>query len=178
MSNYGFCPLCDIDWLTIIISAFVSIIWTFLSFIFIFRPALEIKLKKDPNRYLKKSIDVEIINHGECNAVNLKIEICGLDKFNNTYHFEVAKDDFIMLPPKKVNSDSHKRVFTAYKLSGFTELIMGRNDVPITDFMTEKGIVKIRARVHANHSLTGFGKAFEKYFYNVEVLNGKISFTE
>ena len=135
------------DIVILILGFITSVIWTYI--LYKLRPNLDISSVETDEKILK----ITITNNGCFAATNLQIESCTIKVKNDkdvTHHFTFKKEDFLVLPKKRNNSDqSYFRVFCT------------------TDYKSElKGLnpVILRVRVHATHEYSGFGKAFEQNF--------------
>jgi hypothetical protein len=96
-------------------------------------------------------------------AINLRTEIC-IVHGNFTYHFDLDRQDFIMLPKRWSNNDSSERTYIGYKTTEFTGRRTGlTNAEQLIDLLNENNAV-IRVRIHASHEFTGFGRAFSAKF--------------
>jgi len=90
------------------------------------------------------TIPIKVKNEKFCSdAINLNIEVCSVSSDDTTKHLKIDKDDFIILATKQC------RIFKAYWTFDNPEKL-------------EEGYLRIR--VHATHSYSGFGKAFEQKF--------------
>ena len=161
------------DIIALILGATLSFFVTIL-LIQIFRPRLhictpeitEIDWYPDENTInpiLKKVIKVPVQNLCKRKAaINLRTEIC-IVQGKYTYHFDLDRQDFIILPKRWSNNDSYERTYIAYKLTEFTSRRTGKNFEDIIDLLKNNNSY-IRVRVHAGHEFTGFGRAFSAKF--------------
>ena len=107
------------------------------------------------------TINIKVINLGGTDAVNIRIEACCLQNSNKTYHFEIDREDFLILPKRNKDVNICSRIFKINDISNRTKKY---TDYPTVLNMLEKNNFIFRVRVHAYHSLSGFGKAFEQHF--------------
>ena len=147
----------NIDSITISVfsSLLVTVVW-----IFYFRPCLEIEsVKNGINDFGNPYIRVNVINR-QCffDAVNLNMEICIIENEKYTYHLDIDKKDFLILPRKK------NRVFQSYDLAESAKQYFKKDFNSFIKEIVKLENNKIRVRIHANHSFTGFGKGFERIF--------------
>jgi hypothetical protein len=178
------------DYFELILGAILSVVVTLL-IIKYFRPRLHIctpeiteidwyekddETKKDKNNLInekekgknnlihqKQVIKVPIQNLRKRKAaINLRTEICVVQG-KYTYHFDLDRQDFIILPKRWSNNDSSERTYIAYKLTDFTSRRTGKNFEDIIELLKNNNSY-IRVRVHAGHEFTGFGKAFNAKF--------------
>ncbi|HQC04662.1 MAG TPA: hypothetical protein PLB75_04175, partial [Paludibacteraceae bacterium] len=132
------------------------------------RPYLKIEIVSDKSNNYK--IYVKVINNGCSDAVNLRIEAAFVkkdEKKDITYHLKPNMEDFLILPSKYHSiSEEYFRIFSITDKKG-------KRFENATGCITEKlGILRIR--VHAYHSFSGFGKAFEQKF-NCDFKNKKFT---
>jgi hypothetical protein len=141
----------------------VGIVTTFL-IIYFFRA----KIKLGNVTISDNKIKVPIINDSSYfMATNIIVEVA-LIKNNQTFHFKLDRNAFILIPRKckKCNTEQNIRSFQTIDFEDLTIELMGVisydhiiNNVPEN--------IKLRVRVHANHEFTNFGKAFEfNYIFN------------
>ena len=154
------------EWIILYIGLFFTAIWPIV--LYFLKPRLEIQSVEiiDMNG---ECLAINIVNRGSRAAVNLQIEVCVLEDNNYTYHLEIDKDDFIILPAWKPTGSSHERKFKSYDIASFTKRYFNGTFSALLQTIRENPEILIRIRVHANHSYSGFGKAFEKKF---KYLNG------
>jgi hypothetical protein len=128
---------------SLLVTILVTIIW-----VFVFRPSLKIE---DLSWNESDKINVKIRNTN-ClfSAINLKVEICTIRDNDKTRHFSVEKEDFLILPKKDT------RVFRT-------------KDKPTNIDEIKNNSVNVRVRFYAEHSFTGFGKAFENEYKYVSL---------
>lgn len=140
------------DWILLMLGIIGGIAWSLILFFYLLKPSLEIKCCKLRGNQLQ----VKIINQSsKRNAVNLKIEVCFLHN-SNTYHLNVDKEDFLILPPND---------FRIFKMNSLSETAVGYGidyEELLEGFKTGK--YSLRVRIHATHEYSGFGKAFEGKF--------------
>ena len=138
-----------------LLTVFWNAIWSFL--LYLLKPELEISsIEEDKSKELLK---IKVVNKGVFNAINLRIEAC-IVQSSYTYHLELDRDDFLILPPKDF------RTFQADDITAPTKRIMNM-DINTKDNVLERSKINknyIRIRVHATHEYSGFGKAFESKF--------------
>jgi len=154
------CTMCIENLFFTFLGFFLSVVWAI--FLYLKRPKLKItSVEKDD-----KKLIVRIDNTGKRSAINLNIEACGL-KSNKTYHFEIDKGGFIALPPKRKKYLIHEEYFRKFKVVSFDKSMKDYND-DYNEFIEElalnKTCIKLRIRIHAYDSFTGFGKFFEQKF--------------
>jgi hypothetical protein len=137
------CTIGCSEWITIIISFFISAFWALL-LVFI-KPRLRIEnICVDES---KRKFKAQIKNIGMFDAINLRVEICAINKeTNETVHLPIDIEEFNVLPHKNDNT----RVF---KTNAIDQDRFNRFNTPN---------YYIRVRVHSSHSFSGFGKAIEK----------------
>lgn len=123
------------------------------------RPNLEIKID-ELNKSTSKKIYVKVTNNGCSDAVNLRIEAAFVkkdEKKDITYHLKPNMEDFLILPSKRHSvSKENFRIFSIKDKKG-------KKFEDATKCITDKKGT-LRIRVHAYHSFSGFGKAFEQKF--------------
>ncbi len=139
---------------------------TFIAFVFVFwlfRP----RLKIDNARIDGGRVKVDVINKGCWSAVNLQVEMCAIND-QLTKHYKVDRDGFLILPPKKCGMDN-VRTFKTCWIEG--ECFCENEPIPceekIKNMMIDElmyGDYVLRVRVHATHSISGLGRAFERKF--------------
>jgi hypothetical protein len=122
------------------------------------------KEKKLKNKTQKKVIKITVKNLCRRKAaINLRTEICVVHG-KYTYHFDLDRQDFIMLPKRWSHNDSSERTYICYKLAEFTSKRTGYNSVEcLIDLLNESNSY-IRVRIHASHEFTGFGRVFNNKF--------------
>ena len=154
-------PNCD-EWIILFLG---TIFWS--AVLYLIRPTLKIVKIIKINENDKEGLKITVKNNGLFfNVTNLMVEAC-IVVDRQTCHLELDKYNFIMLPPKKGCSDFHERDFKTIGLEN-----SGCEDGQGHDITNENYVSNlqeyddyiIRIRVHANHSLSGLGKAFEKKF--------------
>jgi|GEM_PF-2139947 len=99
-------------------------------------------------------------------AVNLRIEAAGVDS-GFTYHFDLDRQEFIMLPARWRTSDSGgwRRVYHAHKVNEYTQgIVLGLSIEELLSGVLGESRAYLRVRIHATHEFTGFGRAFEARF--------------
>lgn len=112
----------------------------------------------------KVVIKVKVYNMSKCwSAINLRTEIC-IVHGKYTYHFDLDRQDFIILPKRGSLTDSNERTYICYKLNDFT----ARRTCYTTcnqmlEYLKNKNYY-FRVRVHATHEFTGLGRAFDAKF--------------
>ncbi|MFZ4400497.1 MAG: hypothetical protein ACOYO1_10720 [Bacteroidales bacterium] len=121
--------------------------------------------EKNENKEQKviKAIRVPIKNLSKkYAAINLRTEVCVVNgKF--TYHFDLDRQDFIMISINGSPNESDERAYIGYKVAEFTYIRTCYDMGKMIDELTEKDAF-LRVRVHASHEFTGFGKVFEATF--------------
>ena len=136
------------------IGVFVTIVWQLI--LYLLRPNLKIeKATKEAN-----TLRITVKNHGCFDAVNLRIEACCIHS-DKTYHFEIDKEDFLILPKRNRNARICTRTF---KIDTISKSAKKYADYPTVLNWLEEQQDDFRIRLHAYHSFSGFGKAFEQYF--------------
>ena len=117
----------------------------------------------------QKAIRVHLKNLcGKYAAINLRTEVCVVNG-KYTYHFDLDRQDFIMISKKGSPNESDERAYIAYKVAEFTYIRTCYDMERILQELTEKDAF-LRVRVHASHEFTGFGKVFEATFkYQKEI---------
>lgn len=100
-------------------------------------------------------------------AVNLRIEAAGVDH-GLTYHLDLDRQDFIMLPSRWRTSDKggSQRTYHAYEINKYTKCIAPECQ-SVYDLLSNVLVgprAYLRVRIHATHEFTGFGRAFEARF--------------
>lgn len=99
-------------------------------------------------------------------AVNLRIEAAGVDS-GFTYHLDLDRQEFIMLPARWRTSDSGgwRRVYHAHKVNEYTQgIVLGLSIEELLSGVLGESRAYLRVRIHATHEFTGFGRAFEARF--------------
>lgn len=155
------------DWLILLLGCLFTILWTL--FLYLFRPKLHIIEANPSNENERNSLAIKIANIGnKFWAVNLRVEACFIDSEQLTYHVDLDRADFLMLPP--IQHIDHERTFKAFDIA---ETTRDQYNIMFDDKLQEyrDGLVILRVRVHAFHDFSGFGKAFEQKFK----WNGKTS---
>jgi hypothetical protein len=159
-TDYCF-PKCN-EWIILFLGTFF---WS--AILYLIRPNLKIEKIVIINENGKDRLKIKVKNNNLFfNVTNLMVESC-IVVGNKTCHLKLDKYDFIMLPPKKEDTDFHERDFKTIGLEnpgyadGIGNIITNENYVP--NLINYENYI-IRIRVHANHSLSGLGKAFEKKF--------------
>ena len=151
-----------IEWLASIISTFVII--------YLFRAKInvgKIKLIKNENEILKFKIPV-YNNSYLFSSTNIIIEASILIG-EETFHFQLDRNNFIMLPKKSFkNKRQNKRIFQTINFENSTlDLLKLNGHTYLSIINNLNNDDKLRIRIHANHSFTNFGKAFE-FNYKLE----------
>lgn len=153
----------DTNWINLgwIIAAFLAL----LPYIIIY------KLK--PNLFIKSIcvtdniIKVKVLNMGYFDAVNLRIEVCAYDQNQKyTFHFKIDTNEFLILSSGKKGKDNSK----IFKINDISESaafhIPGQTNKDKFNCLIERinnNTYKVRVRIHAYHSFSGLGKAFEEF---------------
>ena len=99
-------------------------------------------------------------------AVNLRIEAAGVDN-GTTYHLDLDREEFIMLPARWRTSDpgGWRRVYHAHKINEYTQGIATIRSIEgLLNGVLGEPAAYLRVRIHATHEFTGFGRAFEARF--------------
>jgi len=151
------------DWLILLIGLLFTAIWPFI--LYILKPKLEIQSVEIKDMQ-GKCLAVTVVNIGNSDAVNLHMEICA-KKGAYTYHLDIDNDDFIILPKKtnKTAEGEYERTFKSYDIASFTRRYYKDTfDNFIKLIQKDESEFILRIRIHANHSFSGFGRAFEKKF--------------
>src|SRR5690554_982923 len=85
----------------------LSIIFAILPYLIIYK--LKPKLIIESICINDSEIKIKVVNKGRFDAVNLRIEVCALDKINSfTFHFHPDHSDFLILPAQKKQIDNSK----------------------------------------------------------------------
>ncbi|MCX6171789.1 MAG: hypothetical protein NT048_02995 [Flavobacterium sp.] len=146
-----------LEWLAGIMTTFVII--------YLFRAKIKLGSLTIENNKIK----IPIVNNSSCfMATNIIIEAAIISN-NQTFHFKLDRDKFILVPRKckKCNNEQNIRSFYALDFEEVTISLMGgvNSYLQIINNIPEN--ITLRVRVHANHEFTNFGKAFEfNYKYN------------
>lgn len=154
-------PKCN-EWIILFLGTFF---WS--TILYLIRPNLKIEKIVVINENGKDGLKIKVKNNGLFfNVTNLKVEACIVVR-RQTCHLILDRYDFIILPSKKGDTDFHERDFKTIGLenSGYEDGI--GNTITNENYVSNLKLYddyEIRIRVHANHSLSGFGKAFEKKF--------------
>jgi len=155
-----------------IISFLASALWAFL--IYFLRPGLKISIKKQENINDQIKITVENLN-STYSLNNIKIEACLIASRTingrvkqQTCHFRLNLDSFIMLKEKNQVDDGYERSFTITELMEPDEFIdfNGRtiNNKNYIEALQSNENYLLRVRVHGYHALSNLGKAYEQNF--------------
>lgn len=148
------------DWFILSFGVFFTLIWPFV--LYFLKPGLKIEALEIRD-FFGECLSVTIKNIRNSKAVNLHVEMCALDG-NETYHFQLDRSEFIILPKPRRNSTAHERGFKSYELTEFTQRYFNGTFHEFMELIQNQPGIKVRVRVHANHSYSGFGKAFEQSF--------------
>ena len=120
---------------------------------------------KEKNVLVKQKQVIKVPIQNLCKrkaAINLRTEICVvLGKF--TYHFNLDRQDFIILPKRWSTNDSSERTYIAYELTEFTSRRTEKTFEDVINLLKNNNSF-IRVRVHAGHEFKGFGRAFNAKF--------------
>jgi hypothetical protein len=146
------------DWIIVGLSFIGSIIWSCIWSLILYslRPKLVVqKVEITGDNHIK----IDVKNRSKCyDAVNINVEACIVTSSNQTYHLDIDRADFIILPKKD------NRVFQSYNLAqSAKEYYKGDFSSFVKTKIKDKNTI-FRVRVYANHSFSGFGKAFENKF--------------
>jgi len=111
-------------------------------------------------------LQFSIENLGKYDAYNIQVEACAYyqgnaKSRNQTYHLEVATSQFLILPSKSTDPDFSKIFYSNSLKISTLELGVVFNDI-ISDLTNDK--CQFRIRVHAQHSVSGLGRSFQKKF--------------
>lgn len=157
-------PKCN-EWIILFLGTFF---WS--AVLYFVRPSLKISKIIEIIENDKVGLKITVKNNGHFfNVTNLMVEVC-IVVDRQTCHLKLDKYNFIMLPPKKGDTDFHERDFKTIGLEN-SECVDGQgheitNESYVSNLQLYENYV-IRVRVHANHEFTNFGKAFEfNYKYN------------
>jgi hypothetical protein len=149
MENFG---------ISLLSSLIVTVLWTLI--LYWLRPKLTIDDLTIDNNHLK----VKVSNVRNCSdAINVNVEICVEEDNDYTYHLEIDKSDFLIIPR------NDNRVFQAIDLIDTTkkEYWDGKNFDTFIEEKIKNSSNTVRVRAYATHSFSGFGRAFEQKFqYN------------
>lgn len=151
------------DYLILFIGFLLSGFWPFI--LYILKPNIKItSADLDKTSTKKESVlKIKVKNKGCSDAVNLKFEVCIVTELGSTYHLSSDRDEFLILPASK-NNDVASRDF---KIRGLSDSAShyGTDYESLISNLTKNGSpLSLRVRVHACHSYSGFGKAFEQNF--------------
>ena len=168
--NSSCMPECS-DWIIFGLGVLVTVGWAI--YLYSLRPKIIIANPSISEQNKNKCINVPILNDSTIfRASRILIEIAIVQK-EYTYHLKSDIQDFAFLPRKRKNEDP-KRVFKAYKPNDFLTTVF--------DFDMDKLLVilnqpdsTLRIRVHATHSFSGLGKAFEQNFKYINSTFKKIN---
>lgn len=147
------------DWIMLVTTIVMTLGWPII--LFRLKPNLDIE-SVDKN---VDTLKIKVKNIGCFDALNLRIEACYIPTGTDfTCHFETDKVDFLILPKKNKNTQICSRDFKINSVSESTKNfeICRKYDELLKKLVNKQGI--IRVRVHAYHSFSGFGKAFEQIF--------------
>jgi hypothetical protein len=146
---------------------FIGIISTFV-IIYFFRARInvkEIEIIKDDDDI--KNFKIPVLNNSYFfSATNIIIEVA-LKLSEETFHFSLDRNEFILIPRKKVlkNKKNNERCFQTNNFQNSTLELIERNNHTYSSIINNlENDDIIRIRIHANHSFTNFGKAFEFNF--------------
>ena len=124
----------------IIASGIVTIGW-----VIFFKPRLRIENEGIENGKFRIKLQNKQIYFS---AINIKIEVCTINQDEITKHFDIDKEEHLLLKRGK------NRTFKAIIPPKYEQDIENNN-------------VNIRVQVYAAHSFSGFGKEYERtYHYN------------
>jgi formaldehyde-activating enzyme involved in methanogenesis len=162
------------NWLSLL-SIVIAVAVPFI--LYLLKPNLEIKELTLDTLNNEPCIKVKVINQQCCfDAINVNIEMCVIEA-RNTYHFEIDKSDFLIIPhnenKEKDNEekDDNYRNFKAINLYKTTREAYWKNK-DFSSFIEEKVKIQnaiVRVRVYATHEYSGFGRAFkQKFIYDVK----------
>lgn len=145
-----------------VVGCILSIVGTLCLFLFL-RP----KLKISEACYGDNRIKIKVVNKRQFSkAVRMAIEVAVVNG-NNTYHFNVDRADFISIPSRRDNrriGRSNERVFQAIGIhNSLPQLSNVRTMNDLLNILHEDESI-LRVRVHAYHSLSGFGRYFQEEF--------------
>ena len=114
----------------------------------------------------KKILKLPVINLSKFfAAINLRTELAVvLDEF--TYHFDLDRQDFIMLSKNKpCNKEKpYIRTYQAHEVAVFTKIVSSCETIDDLINLLKSENAYLRVRVHAYHEFSGFGKVFQKKF--------------
>ena len=158
------CWLPDVkDWLLLLISFVLSVIWSLILFFYLLKPKLSIQIDEDGYEPIK----IKIFNKGKSSLLNIKIEACFVNSKNEksnkitTIHLAIDKEDFLSISSKE------DRTFKTNKIA---ESVTKYKDYYDNDFVNNvilNNVYFLRVRVYAQHEFSGFGRGFEaKFKYN------------
>lgn len=144
----------------------VGIITTF-GLIYMFRANIlvnEIFIETDKKG--KRKIKIPVLNNSFCFfATNVIIEVA-LIKGKYSYHFELDKKEFILIPNKcfRNSCKANVRTFQTMNFEQATIDLLDDDEDYETVLNNISNDTTLRVRIHANHEFTNFGKAFEFKF--------------
>ena len=146
------------DLLFFISSIFFSVILVLITYVIIYKlkPNLSIEsasINEDTNKLM-----IKVENKGLFSAVNIQFEACSVlqreDNDDTTKYFNFDKVNLLILP--SINNKNYSDNFRHFK----TKDILDKDELEKLSNMDRY----LRVRVHAYHSFSGLGKAFEKNF--------------
>lgn len=144
----------------------IALFSTFIGFsivFWLFRP----RLKITNARINTTNVSVDVVNKGLWAAVNLQIEMCVLEG-NYTYHYKVDRDSFLILPPKVCGLDNVRTFKTCFIENDCSEDPTNHKLKDHKNIKWETNKYVLRVRVHAAHSVSGLGRAFEQQFKYID----------
>jgi hypothetical protein len=111
-------------------------------------------------------IKIPIINDSSSfMATNIIVEVA-LVSNDQTFHFKLDRNEFILIPRKckKCNNEKNIRTFCTLDFERETIDLMGGVSSYLQIINNISNNTTLRVRIHANHEFTNFGKAFEFNF--------------
>ena len=149
--------------ISIIISAGLSGAVT-IGLVFLFRPKIKVPnvaiIEQDIcNSNSKKIIKINVKNQRLfSSACNIKIEATFINESDQTFHLKLDRKDFLLIKPRD------NRNFQSDDIKSYTKKVTCSKNLQDLLYETKDICVKFRVRIHAEHSLTGFGRVFEYNF--------------
>ncbi|MBF2709736.1 hypothetical protein [Flavobacterium soyangense] len=161
----GFCEFFQFNQFNVI-EWLIGVITTF-ALIFLFRAKIrvnEIKIIRNKSNLIRLKIPV-LNNSYLFYATNIIIE-AALIVGNLSYHFNMDRNEFILIPNKcfRNNCNANERTFQTMNFEQATIDLLDENENYETVLNNIPNNATLRIRIHANHEFTNFGKAFEFIF--------------
>ena len=141
-------------------SLITSVIWTMV--LYRFRPNLSVESVKFEGAGKKVTLKVAVANRSKRYAAqNLQVECAIVESSGQTYHFEIDREGFLVLPARKPGIDNSR----GFALLGPAETTK-RYAANMGEMLEElnKSGAYLRVRVRGEHEITGFGRVVEYRF--------------